>query len=127
MWQLDAILIASCLYEMADFRTSGRWPFLLKGNIMKNFFSSLVDTSFTKFITRPVASVFYIISMILIGLSVALVMIAGLFLLVSEGDLMSGFIGLVLGPLLGLFTLILLRLLFESSVALVLIAENTKK
>jgi hypothetical protein len=65
--------------------------------------------------------------MILIGLSVALVMIAGLFLLVSEGDLMSGFIGLVLGPLLGLFTLILLRLLFESSVALVLIAENTKK
>jgi hypothetical protein len=93
---------------------------------MKNFFSALTDRSFKTFITRPVASVLYLISMILIGISIAIVMIGGLILLVG-GDFASGFIGLILGPLVGLLILILTRLFFESGVALVLIAENTKK
>ena len=95
------------------------------GNICKAF-SALTDRSFRVFINRSVASVLFLISMILIGASFAMVMIGGLILL-DGGDFASGFIGLILCPPVGLLILILTRLFFESGVALVLIAENTKK
>jgi len=93
---------------------------------MKDFFSALTDRSFDSFITRQVAGVLYLISMIFIGLAVGIVLIAG-FILFGQGDLLSGFVTLVFAPLLGLLLLILTRLFFESGVALVLIAENTRK
>ena len=92
----------------------------------KSFFGSLFDSSFNTFITRSVAKVFYIISIILVALGAVLSVIAGLALLFTQGDLVSGLIGVVVGPILSLLVLILLRLLFESAVALVLIAENTR-
>lgn len=93
---------------------------------MKNFFASLTDRSFTTFITRPVASVLYLISMILIAIGVGLGVIAGFFLLL-RGEIVSFLVGIVFVPLAGLLILILTRLFFESGVALVLIAENTKR
>jgi hypothetical protein len=93
---------------------------------MKNFFSALTDRSFKTFITRPVASVLYLISMILVGIAVVILMVGGVIAFVG-GDFGTGFFGLFLGPLLGLLVLILIRLFFESGIALILIAENTKK
>jgi hypothetical protein len=93
---------------------------------MKNFFSALTDRSFKTFITRPVASVLYLISMILVGIAVVILMVGGVIAFVG-GDFGTGFFGLILGPLLGLLVLILIRLFFESGIALILIAENTKK
>lgn len=93
---------------------------------MKTFFTALTDRSFNTFITRPVASVLYLISMILIAIGVGVGFIAG-FLLLLQGDLVSSLIGFVLVPLASLLILILVRLFFESGVALVLIAENTSK
>ena len=92
----------------------------------KSFFGSLFDSSFNTFITRSVAKVFYIISIILVALGAVLSVIAGLALLFTQGDIVSGLIGVVVGPILSLLVLILLRLIFESAVALVLIAENTR-
>jgi hypothetical protein len=97
-----------------------------QGEYMKNFFSALTDRSFKTFITRPVASVLYLISMILVGVSVAIFMVGGLIALIG-GDFALGFFGLIIVPLLGLLILILTRLFFESGIALILIAENTKK
>ena len=93
---------------------------------MKDFFSALTDRSFGSFITRQVAGVLYLISMIFIGLAVGIVCIAG-FIVGGQGNLLAGFVALVFAPLLGLLLLILTRLFFESGVALVLIAENTRK
>jgi hypothetical protein len=93
---------------------------------MKSFFSALTDRSFTTFITRPVAGVLYLILMVLIVISVALLMVVGIFS-ITQGNFLEGLVGLVLGPIAGLLTLILTRLFFESGVALVLIAENTRK
>jgi hypothetical protein len=91
----------------------------------KSFFAALIDSSFTTFITRRVATVLYLILMVLIAIFALVVLVAGLSLVSSDG--LMGLLLAVSGPLGGLVALILIRLGFESAVALVLVAENTSK
>ena len=84
----------------------------------------LMDRNFDQFITRKVSKFFYTVILILTILFVILGMIAGL---VNMTDSFLAGLGLlVLSPVAGLFYLVLIRLLFESGIALVLIAENTR-
>ena len=95
------------------------------GKMEKPFFSALFDSSFTTFIARRVTKVIYIIVMVLTGLGVILGILGGLAFM--SQDLGSGLLLLIVSPLVGLLFLIVVRLAFESTVALVLIAENTSK
>jgi hypothetical protein len=91
----------------------------------KSFFAALIDNSFTTFITRRVATVLYSILMVLIAIFVLIVVVAGLLQLSDNGLL--GILTVLSGVLGGFVSLILIRLGFESAVALVLVAENTSK
>lgn len=93
---------------------------------MSNFFSALFDRSFTSYVTRQVAGVLYLITMILVILGLVLGVIFAV-LTMAQGGIFEGLLVLIATPLIALLTLILIRLVFESSVALVAIAENTKK
>jgi hypothetical protein len=104
----------------------GKIYVLSYGGIMeKPFFSALFDSSFTNFIARRVAKVIYIIVMVLTGIGVVLGVLGGLALM--SQDLGAGLLVLIVSPLVGLLFLIVVRLAFESTVALVVIAENTSK
>jgi hypothetical protein len=91
----------------------------------KPFFAALIDSSFTTFITRRVATVLYSILMVLIAILVGVAVVTGLIALSRDGLL--GLLIVLSGVLGGFVTLILIRLGFESAVALVLVAENTSK
>jgi len=93
----------------------------------KPFFQALVDSSFTTFITRRVATVLYVIVMILLGLVTLASVVAGAFMFSDTWTREQGLLLLIFGPLVSLLSLILVRLGFESAVALVLIAESTTK
>ena len=93
---------------------------------MKHFFTTLIDSSFKTYVTRQVAGVLYLISLVFIGLGATASVIAGL-LSITQGLVLGGVLLAVGGPLVGVLLLILIRLVFESSVALVAIAENTGK
>lgn len=93
----------------------------------KSFAQQLFDTNFDYFITRKVSKVFYIIWMILLGLFTLAGMAAGIGYMFSGSPFPAlGLIAIGAVPLISLLTLILIRLLFETSIALVLIAENTR-
>ena len=89
----------------------------------KSFFAALIDNSFTTFITRRVATVLYSILMVLIAILVGVAVVTGLIALSRDGLL--GLLIVLSGVLGGFVTLILIRLGFESAVALVLVAENS--
>ena len=93
----------------------------------KSFFASLFDNSFAAdtLITRRVASVLYIILMVLIAIG----MLAGVGLSLSQlsYNVLSGLLLLVVVFLSGFVSLVLIRLAFESAVALVMVAQNTSK
>jgi hypothetical protein len=91
----------------------------------KPFFKSLFDSSFTTFITRKMATVFYIASMATIGLLVMVGLLIGIILM--NEDFGRGLLIAIFSPPAGLVALIAIRLGFESAVALVLVAENTSK
>jgi hypothetical protein len=110
------------------------------------FIKALFDFKFEEFIYIKVARFLYLISVIVIGLATIAMMlislwgiIQGLFLndYSSYGFEYYGYFMSSLGwplvglffasPVVGLLSIILLRLGFESGIALVAIAENTKK
>ena len=90
---------------------------------MGSFAKSLFDLKFETFITRKIAGIFYAILLGLIGLLTLVAMVGILIRIGSFFDL----IALILVPLASLILVILVRLVIESSVALVTVAENTKK
>jgi lipopolysaccharide export LptBFGC system permease protein LptF len=93
----------------------------------KSFFASLVDNSFAAntFITRRVASVLYVIFMVLIAIGVIVGVLASLSQISNVG--LVGIL-LLLGVVVwGFLSLVLIRLVLESAVALVLVAQNTSK
>lgn len=104
---------------------------------MGSFAKSLFDLKFENFITRKIAGVFYAIALVLIGIFGVLGFFGGLF--TASEMLRSGWAALeqqgiilifgtiVITPIGIIISVILTRLVFESSVALVTIAENTKK
>jgi hypothetical protein len=91
----------------------------------KSFFAALMDNSFSTFITRRVATVLYSILVVLIYLVVLVSVVAGIISFINNGPI--GLLVILAGVLGGFVALILIRLGFESAVALVLIAENTAK
>jgi hypothetical protein len=110
------------------------------------FIKALFDFKFEEFIYIKVARFLYLISVIVIGLAIVAIMLIALWgivqgLFLNEyssygfeyygyfmGSLGWPLVGIFFAsPVVGLLIIILLRLGFESGIALVAIAENTKK
>ena len=92
------------------------------------FFKKLFDTKFENFVTRDVARVLYIFMIALLAVGLLIAEIFGLLLLaMDEGVFVEGILLMLVSPLVALVSLIIIRVGFESSIALVSIAENTKK
>jgi ABC-type multidrug transport system permease subunit len=91
------------------------------------FFRSLFDFKFETYVTRRVASVMYAILTVIVLLATVILFILSI---VSLGNPYAGgesILLVILTPILGLLLLTTIRLGFETSIALVAIAENTKK
>jgi len=92
------------------------------------FFKKLFDTKFENFVTRDVARVLYIFIIALLAVGLLIAEVFGLLLLASDEFLeLEGILLMVVSPLVAVVSLIIIRVGFESSIALVSIAENTKK
>jgi hypothetical protein len=91
---------------------------------MSSFFKSLLDLKFEHFVTRKIAGVFYAITLGVIAIGTLAVFIQGLWqgFIYGSVNLM-----VIVSPLAGFIAVVLTRLVFEASIALVAIAENTKK
>jgi hypothetical protein len=94
--------------------------------LQKGFFASLFDFKFETYITKSVASVMYAILTVFVILATLIIFIYSitLFSPYSSGE---AILLLLVTPLAGLLTLIVIRMGFETSIALVDIAQNTKK
>jgi len=111
------------------------------------FIKALFDFKFEEFIYIKVARFLYLISVIVTGLATVALMILSIWGFI-QGLFLSGgleyygpeYFGYFMGstgwpivglffasPVVGLLSIILMRLAFESGIALVAIAENTKK
>ncbi len=100
----------------------------------KNFLTSLFDFKFETYITKSVASVVYAVLSVLIVIIGAIATIGwGLGFVASLQYIgysyfeWTPFFGLIATPVLSILSIIVLRLGFETSIALVDIAQNTKK
>ena len=111
------------------------------------FFKALFDFKFEEFIYIKVARFLYLISVIVTGIATVALMVLSVWEFIQGLFLTGGFeyygpdyfgyfmgsagwpiVGLFFGsPVAGLLSVILMRLAFESGIALVAIAENTKK
>ena len=101
------------------------YPSSRNGNV--GFFRSLFDFRFETYVTRRVASVMYAILAVLVSLATFALFILSI---VNLGNPYAGgesILLVLLTPILGLLVLTTIRLGFETSIALVAIAENTKK
>lgn len=102
-------------------------------DIGRGFFSALFDVSFRTFITRRLASVFYIVGLIAIAIGFLVYFITGL----VRGISLVGFnpgagisllvATIILVPLITFISIIVLRFVIEAIVALIAIAENTER
>jgi len=108
----------------------------LKGevdDIGRGFFSALFDVSFRTFITRRLASVFYIVGLVAITIGFLVYLASGLFngirlLSFNVGGGVSLIVAtLILVPLVTFLAIIILRFVIEAVVALIAIAENTER
>jgi hypothetical protein len=89
------------------------------------FLGALVDSKLENFISRRVSGVLYIITAWLI-IAAAVLSELGLIIQVLEGNFVA-LVAMLLVPLITLLTLIIVRMAFEAGIALIVIAENTKK
>lgn len=102
-------------------------------DIGRGFFSALFDVSFRTFITRRLASVFYVVGLIAIAIGFIVYLASGLFngiglLGLNVGAGISLIIAtLILVPLVTFISVIILRFVIEAVVALIAIAENTER
>lgn len=103
------------------------------GDVSRGFFAALFDLSFRTFITRRLASVFYLVGLIAIGIGFIVYLVGGIVSAVSMmwfnvGAGVTGLIAtLVVVPVLTFLAVILLRFVIEAVVALIAIAENTER
>lgn len=93
---------------------------------MKAFIADLFDASLDKFISRKVSGVLYIITAWLLVATTALMEI-GLLIQFGQRQDALALLGVVVVPFVALLTLIIVRMAFEAGIALIVIAENTKK
>jgi hypothetical protein len=92
----------------------------------KGFLATLYSPSFEKFITRRIAGGIYIGLVWLVTAAGALMVLAGLYR-ATQGSIQTLLIALIGAPIATLISVVVLRLVFESSIALIVIAENTTR
>jgi hypothetical protein len=102
-------------------------------DIGRGFFSALFDISFRTFITRRLASAFYLVGLVAVGIGFLSAFVGGL---VSGIGALSwnpgGGIALILStlivvPIVAFLAIVVIRFVIEGVVALVAIAENTER
>ena len=95
--------------------------------------SALFDISFRTFITRRLASAFYVVGLIAIGIGFLVWFVRGIVVAI---DLLSFNVGagvsllvstLILVPIATFLAIVVLRFIIEAVVALIAIAENTQR
>ncbi len=102
-------------------------------DIGRGFLAALFDISFTTFITRRLASAFYLVGLVAIGIGFVAAFFGGII-----GGIRSlwwnlgGGIALIVStavvvPILAFIAVVVLRFVIESVVALIAIAENTER
>lgn len=102
-------------------------------DIGRGFVSALFDLSFSRFITRRLASVFYLVGLIAIGIAFIAAFLGGLISGVGSiwwnpgGGIALVVSTLVVVPVLAFLAVMVLRFVIEAGVALVAIAENTER
>ncbi|MBD3943375.1 DUF4282 domain-containing protein [Microbacterium sp. NEAU-LLC] len=102
-------------------------------DVGKGFFGALFDLSFRTFITRRLASVFYLVGLIAIGIGFVVYFVGGILsgismLWFNPGAGISALIAtIIVVPVLTFLAVILLRFIIEGVVALIAIAENTER
>ncbi|WP_448257800.1 DUF4282 domain-containing protein [Microbacterium aurum] len=102
-------------------------------DIGRGFLAALFDLTFTRFITRRLASVFYLVGLVAIGISFVTAFVGGI--VSGIGALWwnpGGGIALIVStiivvPVLAFLAVVVLRFVIEAGVALVAIAENTER
>lgn len=89
------------------------------------FLATLVDSKLENFISRKVSGILYAITawLAIVG---AVLLELGLLFQLFTGNIMA-FFAMLLVPVVTLLTLIFVRMAFEAGIALIVIAENTKK
>lgn len=99
----------------------------------RGFFSALFDLSFRTFITRRLASVFYLVGLIAIAIGFIVYLVNGLVggvsvLWLNVGAGITAIIAtIIIVPLVAFIAIIALRFIIEAVVALIAIAENTER
>jgi hypothetical protein len=108
----------------------------LKGDaddIGRGFLSALFDLSFRTFITRRLASVFYLVGLVAIAIGFLVYLFSGLIsgigaLSFNPGAGISLIVAtVILVPIITFLAIITLRFIIEGVVALIAIAENTER
>ncbi|GAA5039536.1 DUF4282 domain-containing protein [Microbacterium fluvii] len=99
----------------------------------RGFFAALFDVSFRTFITRRLASVFYIVGLAVIAIGFIVYFVTGIvnaigLLWYNVGGGISLIVStVILVPLITFLAIIVLRFVIEAVVALIAIAENTQR
>ena len=111
-------------------------PASLRGgfdDVSTGFFRALFDLSFRTFITRRLASVFYLVGLIAIAIGFIVYFVSGLIsginaLFFNVGAGISLIVAtLILVPIATFLAIVILRFVIEAVVALIAIAENTER
>ena len=101
--------------------------------IGRGFFAALLDLSFRTFITRRLASVFYLVGLIAIAIGFIVYLVNGIvggvsLLWINTGAGITAIIAtVIIVPLVSFIAIIALRFIIEAVVALIAIAENTER
>lgn len=99
----------------------------------RGFFSALFDLSFRTFITRRLASIFYLVGLIAIAIGFVVYLVNGIvggvsLLWLNTGAGIAAIIAtVIIVPLVAFISIIALRFVIEAVVALIAIAENTER
>ena len=94
------------------------------------FFSSLFDFTFTNYVTRKLAGPVYVVGLVLIGLSTLLSLIYSLTLAIGTHSVVGAFVflfGVIITLVGAMLSVLLLRVGIEVFVAIIEIAQNTRK
>ena len=98
-----------------------------------SFFRSLFDFSFQRFISRKLAGIFYAVGLVVIALAFLIYFFGGiasgigLMQFNSGGGFMLLLVSIILAPVGAFVAVIVLRFWIEAVVALIVVAENTKR
>ncbi|KRC50999.1 hypothetical protein ASE16_08640 [Leifsonia sp. Root227] len=94
------------------------------------FFSSLFDFTFTNYVTRKLAGPVYVVGLVLIGLSTLLSLVYSLTLAIGTHSVVGAFVflfGVIITLVGAMLSVLLLRVGIEVFVAIIEIAQNTRK